>query len=120
MAHPETLDRLVRRVAGQVRRRRAEHYALRGAFWSSLAAVVVISLVVGRGLMMTGAGLLVGIGGAVGVGRLLRSFLFGITPADPMSILGSGACMLAAALFACYLPARRASRADPVDVLRVE
>jgi hypothetical protein len=44
MAHPETLDRLVRRVAAQVRRRRAEHHALRGAFWASLPAVAVIAL----------------------------------------------------------------------------
>ena len=44
MAHPENLDRLVRRVAAQVRRRRAEHHALRGAFWASLPAVVVIAL----------------------------------------------------------------------------
>ena len=44
MAHPETLDRLVRRVAGQVRRRRAEHHALRGAFWAALPAVVVVAL----------------------------------------------------------------------------
>jgi hypothetical protein len=42
MAHSETLDRLVRRVAGQVRRRRIEHYALRGAFWGSLAAVAIL------------------------------------------------------------------------------
>ena len=42
MAHPETLERLVRRVAAQVRRRRVEHYALRGAFWSCLVAVLVL------------------------------------------------------------------------------
>jgi hypothetical protein len=44
MAHSETLDRLVRRVTAQVRRRRIEHYALRGAFWGSLAAIVVLAL----------------------------------------------------------------------------
>ena len=44
MAHPDSLDRLVRRVAAQVRRRRAEHHALRAAFWASLPAVVVIAL----------------------------------------------------------------------------
>src|SRR5687768_6948639 len=44
MAHPENLDRLVRRVAGQVRRRRAEHHALRGAFWAALPAVIVMAL----------------------------------------------------------------------------
>ena len=44
MAHPQTLEGLVRRVAAQVRRRRAEHYALRGAFWAALPAVAVIAL----------------------------------------------------------------------------
>lgn len=44
MAHPETLDRLVRSVATQVRRRRAEHHALRGAFWAALPAVIVMAL----------------------------------------------------------------------------
>ena len=42
MAHPETLDRLIRRVAAQVRRRRIEHFALRGAFWASIAAAVCL------------------------------------------------------------------------------
>src|SRR3546814_9073441 len=44
LAHPVSLDRLVRRVAAQVRRRRAEHHAIRGAFWASLPAVVVIEI----------------------------------------------------------------------------
>ncbi|HEU4367069.1 MAG TPA: hypothetical protein VFV05_02440, partial [Methylomirabilota bacterium] len=43
MAHSETLDRLVRRVTAQVRRRRVEHYTLRGAFWGSLVAVVLLA-----------------------------------------------------------------------------
>ena len=43
MPHPETLDRLVRRVATQVRRRRIEHYALRGAFWGSLLSVLLLT-----------------------------------------------------------------------------
>ena len=63
MAHSDTLDRLVRRVAAQVRRRRMEHYALRGAFWGSLAAVVVLALKGGLGpwaLPAAGALLLVG------------------------------------------------------------
>ena len=46
MANSEMLERLVRRVAAQVRRRRVEHYALRGAFWSSLLAVLVL---IGKG-----------------------------------------------------------------------
>jgi hypothetical protein len=43
MPNPETLDRLVRRVATEVRRRRVEHYAMRGAFWASLVAVLLLA-----------------------------------------------------------------------------
>ncbi|HEY7521856.1 MAG TPA: hypothetical protein VIE36_26500 [Methylomirabilota bacterium] len=61
MAHPDSLDRLVRRVAAQVRRRRAEHHAIRGAFWASLPAVVIIALKgpIGPGAVAIAAGLVV-------------------------------------------------------------
>lgn len=69
MAHPETLDRLVRRVTAQVRRRRIEHYALRGAFWSSVVAALLLlfkGALLGWGLPLAGAALAVGVlGGAL-------------------------------------------------------
>ena len=69
MAHPETLDRLVRRVAAQVRRRRIEHYALRGAFWGSLVAVLALLFkqpLGGWALVVAGGALAVGtLGGAL-------------------------------------------------------
>jgi predicted permease len=80
----------------------------------------IVRLVIVRGLLMTGTGLAIGLAGALGAGRLLQSFLFGITPQDPMVIGLSAAIMLAAALAACYVPARHAARADPIAVLRVE
>jgi putative ABC transport system permease protein len=80
----------------------------------------IIQLVVGRGLLLTTAGLVLGLAGALGAGRLLQGFLFGITPADPMAVGASTACMLLAAIVACYLPARRAASADPIAVLRTE
>ena len=80
----------------------------------------ILRLVVGRGLAMTAIGLVMGVAGALGAGRLLQSFLFGITPQDPIVISGSSVVMLAAALAACYFPARRAASADPITVLRVE
>jgi putative ABC transport system permease protein len=58
--------------------------------------------------------------GALGAGRLLRAFLFQVTPADPVSVVSAGLVMLFAAVAACYVPARRASSADPVEVLRME
>jgi putative ABC transport system permease protein len=80
----------------------------------------IVRLVIVRGLLMTGVGLSIGLAGALGTGRLLQSFLFGITPQDPLAIAVSAAIMLAAALTACYMPARRAAGADPIAVLRVE
>lgn len=80
----------------------------------------IVSLVVGRGLLLTASGLAIGLAAALGVGRALRSFLFGITPTDPLTILASAAMITLAALIACYLPARRAAEADPVAVLRAE
>jgi putative ABC transport system permease protein len=80
----------------------------------------IVRLVVGRGLLLTASGLAIGLAAALGVGRALRSFLFGITPTDPLTILASAAMITVAALLACYLPARRAAEADPVSVLRAE
>jgi putative ABC transport system permease protein len=80
----------------------------------------IIQLVVGRGLVLTTAGLAIGLAGALGAGRLLRGVLFGITPADPVAVGASAGFMLLAGLVACYLPARRAASADILSVLRAE
>jgi putative ABC transport system permease protein len=80
----------------------------------------IVRLVLCRGLVMAGVGLVVGLAGALGVSRLLRTFLFGVTPTDPVTIAGASGLMMAAALLACYLPARKAARADPIQVLRTE
>ncbi len=80
----------------------------------------IVRMVLGRGLVMAGAGLLIGLAGSLGAAQLLRSFLFQITPLDPMALSASAAVMLLAALAACYLPARRAASSDPVAVLRTE
>jgi len=69
---------------------------------------------------MTMVGLGAGIAGALGSGRLLTSFLYGITPADPLALAASATLMLGAALLACYLPAKRAAEADPIALLRAE
>jgi putative ABC transport system permease protein len=80
----------------------------------------IVHLVVGRGLLMSGVGIGIGLAGALGAGRLLRSFLFEVSPLDPLALAGSAALMLLAAVSACYVPARRAAAADPVSVLRAE
>jgi len=64
----------------------------------------------------TGIGLLV----AVGVTRLLRSLLFGVRPDNPLALAAAAALLVVVALFASYLPARRAAKVDPVVALRYE
>jgi hypothetical protein len=80
MAHPDMLDRLVRRVAAQVRRRRIEHYALRGAFWGSLAAVVLLAFK--EPLDTWALPLAAGALGAGGLGGALWGALRRTPPAD--------------------------------------
>jgi putative ABC transport system permease protein len=80
----------------------------------------IVRLVVGRGLLLTALGLVVGLGGALSVGQLLQRFLFGVTPADPLTTMSAAGVMLLAALAACYAPARRAACSDPIAVLRTE
>jgi predicted permease len=78
----------------------------------------VVRMVVGRGLKLTGLGLVIGLAGALGVGQALRSQLLGVSPRDPLSFAGVGLLLAAVALLACVLPARRAARVDPMVALR--
>jgi putative ABC transport system permease protein len=80
----------------------------------------VLRLIVGQGLRLTGIALIIGIAASFGTNRLLASQLFGITPSDPVT-LGAVPLLLAiVAAIACYLPARRASKLDPLVALRRE
>lgn len=78
------------------------------------------SLIVRHGLRLLGAGLLIGTAGAIASSRLLRSFLFGVDPLDPAIYLAVGGVLALAALLAAWLPARRASRVDPIVILRTD
>jgi len=73
-----------------------------------------------RGLWLTGLGLGLGLIVAIAVGRALSSLLFGIGPADPLTLISVALLLGVAALFACYWPARRATRVDPIVTLRAE
>jgi predicted permease len=80
----------------------------------------VAGMVMGQGMALTGAGLVVGLIGAVVATRFLSSLLYGIAPRDPAT-LGTAAVVLGlVALAACYVPARRAMRVDPMVALRHE
>jgi putative ABC transport system permease protein len=80
----------------------------------------VIRLVLGRGLKVVLAGLVVGLAAAFGVARVLAHQLFGVSPDDPVTFVLAPAVLVAVALVACWLPARRAGRVDPVVALRSE
>jgi ABC-type antimicrobial peptide transport system permease subunit len=75
-------------------------------------------LVLRRGLSLAGIGLVLGLAGAVATTRFLQSELFGVAPRDPEVLLVSAAVLLAVALLACVIPARRAVRIDPMIALR--
>ncbi|MEO8520828.1 MAG: ABC transporter permease [Acidobacteriota bacterium] len=80
----------------------------------------VLRLVLTRALRIVGAGLIVGLAGAVGVTRVLQRFLFGVTPTDPLAFTVVTLLLMAVGLMAAWLPARRATRIDPCAALRAE
>jgi putative ABC transport system permease protein len=80
----------------------------------------VLRLVMGEGILLTLAGLLLGLAGALALSRSLTPLLYGVSPTDPVSYLGTLVLLFDVAFVACWLPARRALEVDPVDVLRSE
>jgi predicted permease len=80
----------------------------------------VLRLVLMQGLKLVLIGLAVGTAGALGVTRVLRSLLYGISPTDPFTFTGACVLLTVVALAACYVPARRAMRVDPATALRNE
>ena len=80
----------------------------------------VLRLVLTRALRIVLAGLVVGLAGAAGVTRVLQTFLFGVTPTDPLVFTAVTLLLLAVGLLAAWLPARRATRIDPCAALRAE
>ncbi|HEV2688363.1 MAG TPA: FtsX-like permease family protein, partial [Bryobacteraceae bacterium] len=83
-------------------------------------AANILRLILGRGLKLAGVGLLIGLGATLALTRLLSALLFEISPHDPWILSGMSVFMLAVTSAACYIPARRAMRVDPVDTLRSE
>jgi putative ABC transport system permease protein len=80
----------------------------------------VLRMVLAQGLKLTLSGVVVGVLASLALGRILSGFLFGVSPADPTTILGVAALLILVALFASYLPARRAVQVDPMVALRYE
>ena len=80
----------------------------------------VVQMVMGQGIAIAGAGLVLGLAGALALNRVMASLLFGVQPTDPATFLVVSATIVTVAVIACFLPARRASRVDPMVVLRDE
>jgi len=84
------------------------------------AASDVLRLVIGQGMWTTAIGVAIGIGGAFALTRTMQSLLFGVSTTDPMTLAGVVLLLAAVSVLACWVPARRASKVDPLVALRYE
>jgi putative ABC transport system permease protein len=80
----------------------------------------VLGLVFRESMLLAAIGIVLGLGGALASGRMLRTFLYGVHPHDPLTLAVVSGLLLSAAALASYVPARRALRVDPIDALRAE
>jgi putative ABC transport system permease protein len=80
----------------------------------------VLRLVIGQGMILVMIGVVIGLSVALMVTRLMKSVLFGVSATDPLTYAGVAALLVGVALLACYIPARRATKIDPMLALRNE
>ena len=80
----------------------------------------ILGMILGQGLLLAALGVGIGLAGALAVTGLVKSLLFEVTPTDPVTFLGVALVLVAAAIMASYLPARRAAAIDPIEALRAE
>ena len=80
----------------------------------------VLKMIVGQGFKLVLIGLAIGLAGSLALTRIIRSLLFGVTTTDPITFAACGVLLTFIALLACYLPARRATKVDPLVALRYE
>jgi ABC-type antimicrobial peptide transport system permease subunit len=97
---------------------RIQEMGIRMALGASSADV--LRLVLGQGLKLTLLGVAIGIAGALGLTHFLSSLLFGVKPTDPLTYASVSVLLIAVALLASFIPARRATRVDPMVALRYE
>lgn len=80
----------------------------------------VLQMVLRQGLALAGVGVLIGLGAAAALSRLMKTFVFGVRPLDPLTYFLTAAVLIGVAACACYIPARRAAKVDPMVALRYE
>ena len=80
----------------------------------------VLEMALRHGLRLTLIGVAIGVTGALALTRVIRGLLYGVGPTDPFTFAGVTLVLAAVALLACYLPARRAAKIDPMAALRYE
>jgi predicted permease len=95
---------------------RVREFGIRQALGADRSSI--LSLVLKQGLQTAGLGMALGLAGSVALGRYLQTLLFGVTPHDPAVFAGVTILLLGVAIVACYVPARRATRVDPMVALR--
>jgi predicted permease len=98
--------------------RRTHEVGVRMALGAS--PLEVLALVLGRGIRLVALGVVIGIGTALGLARYLQSLLYGVRPIDPLAYATITILLLIVTFGACYLPARRATKVDPMVALRYE
>ena len=97
---------------------RTQEIGIRLALGAQVAQVK--NMVVFQGMRLALVGVVLGVGAAFGLARLIATFLFGVTPRDPLVFVGVPFVLTLVALLAVWIPARRASRVDPIIALRYE
>jgi ABC-type antimicrobial peptide transport system permease subunit len=80
----------------------------------------MLKLIVRQGMLLAGIGVAIGLAAAFGLARLLASLLFGVKTTDPVTYVAVALVLISVALFATYVPARRATKIDPLIALRYE